>query len=82
MTTQTSALARRVFVGTVIQPDQEPAPETYKETTRTNEHLHRVIKAQLKERSGQPLTPIERNLIETYEAAKRWELGHTYQEQS
>ena len=76
----TSALTRRVFTGTVIQPDTPPvtpANSPYHEIASANDHLHNVIKALLKERSGQPLTSGEAELIKLHIAAQQWQLRHT-----
>lgn len=72
-----TALARRVFVGSIIQPDENEQPSSaYKDITSANDHLHTVLNALLKERSGQPLTETEKRLVEQHIAAKRWQLEH------
>lgn len=71
---QPSGLARRVFVSTIIQPDKEHPPASYKHIADANDHLHEVINALLKERSGQSLTAKEQERINNCVAMKRWKL--------
>jgi len=76
MTASTLA-QRQVFFGTVIQTDApEPLPASYKDIADANDHLHKVVKALLKERTGQHLTRDEQKLIDECVAAKRWQLEH------
>lgn len=82
MTSQIRLYKPSAFVGSIIQADKEPAPSTYKDIASANEHLHKVINALLKERSGQPLTDKEKHLIGLHIAAKQWQLRHTNKEQS
>lgn len=81
MSSQIRPYAPRVFVGEIIQPDKQPTPLTYKDIASANNHLHKVINALLKERSGQPLTESENHLIGLHIAAKQWQLRHTHKEQ-
>jgi len=73
-----SALARRVFVGSIIDPDAapEPPPSSYKDILQQNEHLRNLVNALLKERTGQHLNRDEQRLIDQHIAARRWQLEH------
>lgn len=71
----------RAFVGEIIQaPAEAPVDPAYRNIAAANDHLHRVINALLKERSGQPLTSQEQSLIDTCAASKGWQLQHTNKE--
>lgn len=65
------------YTGEVIQPT---ADSTRCDLAVANDHLHKVIKALLKERSGLPLTPKETRHIGLYVAAQLWQLQHTNKE--
>ena len=80
MTTRIHPYAPRVFVGTIHSPEDQPTPATYRVIATANDHLHKVLNALLKERSGQPLTEAETSLISLHVAAKLWELKHTNKE--
>lgn len=75
--------SHRPFIGTIVMADttQETDPASYKDVTGANDHLHKVLKALIKERSGQPLTETERRLIDLHIAAQKWQLEHTNMEQ-
>lgn len=74
-----NTLARRVFIGEIVQPD-EPPKKSYQDIASANDHLHKVLNALLKERSGQPLTEAETRLIGLHVAAKHWQLKHSHKE--
>ena len=73
----------RAFAGKVIEiPADANVDPAYREIIASNTHLHKVIDALLKERSGQLLTEKEKNLIGLHIAAKQWQLRHTNKDQS
>lgn len=81
MTLQMRPSPQRTFVGTVIQqPTDQPAHPTYKDIAAANDHLHDVLNALLKERSGQQLTEAEGQLVAQHVVAKHWQLEHTNKE--
>lgn len=67
------SLARRVLIGTIIQPEDAPAPQPAKDIMLALDHSHKVINALLKERSGQKLTASEEQIINACVAAKIWQ---------
>ena len=78
MTISSSLVRRQVFIGTVLQTEvPEPPPSSYKDIADANDHLHKVLNALLKERTGQHLTRDEQKLIDECVASKRWQLEHT-----
>lgn len=79
MTAQTALARRQAFFGTIIQDDKDKSPESYRDIADANNHLHKVVNALLKERTGQPLSREEEQLITECVAAKRWQLEHTKQ---
>lgn len=84
MTVSLVPLNSRAVVGTLVMPDdsQPSTPKSYRDIADANDHLHQVLKALIKERSGQPLTETERRLIDLHIAAQRWQLEHTNMETS
>lgn len=74
----------RPFIGTIVMANdsQETNRASYRDVADANDTLHKVLKALLKERSGQPLTETERCLIDQHIAAQKWQLEHTNMEQS
>lgn len=74
---------RRFAASLIVMPDDSQSPqrdEAFRDIADANDHLHRVLEALLKERSGQPLTSAERQAIDLHIAAQKWQLEHTNME--
>ena len=82
MTSNLTCIPPRVFGGTIIEPVTERGDRAYRDIASSNTHLHKVVNALLKERSGQPLTAEETNLIGLTIAAKLWQLKHQHKDVS
>lgn len=64
----------------IVMPDESQTPErnkAFRHIADANDTLRKVLKALLKERSGQTLTDTERHLIDQHIAAQKWQLEHT-----
>lgn len=72
--TNKRSLARRVHFGDIIQPESTSDQSIPNDIVLSINHLHEVINALLKERSGQPLTDREKELIQMHLISKRWQL--------